>query len=110
MSSVEPRGPAPADSDAISEDARHRAEAYIEEEEGAANRLSGTAGSIVTAIAVAMTAFHLYAVYDIVPTQQLRYIHVAFVMVLAFLLFPMAARFRNSISPAAIAAKKIHSV
>ncbi len=44
-----------------------------------------------------MTLFHLYAAYDIVPTQPLRYIHVAFVMVLAFLLFPIAARFRNRI-------------
>ena len=99
MSGVEPREPgsAPADSDEISEDARHRAEAYIEEEEGVANRLAGWSGRIVTAIAVGMTTFHLYAVYDIVPTQQLRYIHVAFVMMLAFLLFPMATRFRNSI-------------
>ena len=29
-----------------------------------------------------MTLFHLYAAYDIVPTQPLRYTHVAFVMVL----------------------------
>ena len=42
-----------------------------------------------------MTLFHLYAAYDIVPTQPLRYTHVAFVMVLCFLLFPLAARFRN---------------
>jgi len=97
LANVEPRSPAQADSDEISAEARHRAEAYIEEEEGAANRLSGTAGYIVTAIAVAMTSFHLYAVYDIVPTQQLRYIHVAFVMMLAFLLFPLAARYRNRI-------------
>ena len=39
----------------------------------------------MTAIAVAMSAFHLYAVYDIVPTQELRYTHVAFVLLLAFL-------------------------
>ena len=97
LANVEPRGPAPADSDEISAEALHKAEAYIEEEEGATNRLSGTAGAIVTAIAVAMTTFHLYAVYDIVPTQQLRYIHVGFVMMLAFLLFPMSARFRNRI-------------
>lgn len=97
MANVEPRSPAQADPDEISAEARHRAEAYIEEEEGAANRLSGTAGYIVTAIAVAMTTFHLYAVYDIVPTQQLRYIHVAFVMMLAFLLFPLSARYRNRI-------------
>ena len=31
------------------------------------------------------------------PTQPLRYAHVAFVLVLCFLLFPMAARFRNRI-------------
>ncbi len=31
------------------------------------------------------------------PTQPLRYIHVAFVMVLCFLLFPFTARFRNRI-------------
>jgi len=82
---------------AISDEALRKAEAYVEAEEGAANRLSGLAGLIVTGIAVAMTLFHLYAAYDIVPTQPLRYIHVAFVMVLAFLLFPVAARFRNRI-------------
>ena len=97
MSKVAPRNPTQADSDEISEEARHKAEAYIEVEEGATVRLSGPGGYVVTAIAVAMTAFHLYAVYDIVPTQQLRYIHVAFVMILAFLLFPMAHRFHDRI-------------
>src|SRR5207248_1181845 len=43
------------------------------------------------------TLFHLYAAYDIVPMQQLRYIHVAFVLLLSFLLFPLAMRFRNRI-------------
>ena len=82
---------------AISDEALRKAEAYVEAEEGATNRLSGIAGYIVSGIAVAMTLFQLYAAYDIVPTQPLRYIHVAFVMVLAFLLFPVAARFRNRI-------------
>ena len=82
---------------AISDEALRKAEAYVEAEEGATNRLSGIAGYIVSGIAVAMTLFQLYAAYDIVPTQPLRYIHVAFVMVLAFLLFPIAARFRNRI-------------
>jgi TRAP transporter 4TM/12TM fusion protein len=82
---------------AISDEALRKAEAFVEAEEGAANRLSGIAGLIVTGIAVSMTLFQLYAAYDIVPTQPLRYIHVAFVMVLAFLLFPVAARFRNRI-------------
>ena len=81
----------------ITEEQLRKAEAYVEEEEGAANRLFGWAGTIVTTIAVASSLFHLYAAYEIVPTQPLRYIHVAFVMTLAFLLFPMAARFRNHI-------------
>ena len=51
----------------------------------------------MTAIAVAMSAFHLYAVYDIVPTQELRYTHVAFVLLLAFLVYPAAQRFRDRI-------------
>lgn len=82
---------------AISDEALRKAEAFVEAEEGAANRLVGTAGYIVTGIAVAMTLFHLYAAYEIVPTQPLRYTHVAFVLVLCFLLFPVAARFRNRI-------------
>src|SRR4029077_15771841 len=62
-----------------------------------ANRLAGWVGVAVTGIAVVMTLFHLYAAYDIVPTQELRYIHVAFVLLLSFLLFPLAARFRNHV-------------
>jgi TRAP transporter 4TM/12TM fusion protein len=75
----------------------HKAEALVEQEEGVTNRLSGWAGTVVTTIAVAMSLFHLYAAYRIVPTQELRYTHVAFVLVLCFLLFPMAQRFRNRI-------------
>jgi TRAP transporter 4TM/12TM fusion protein len=82
---------------AISDEALRKAEKFVEAEEGAANRLVGWAGIGVTVIAVAMTLFHLYAAYDIVPTQPLRYAHVAFVLTLSFLLFPLAARFRNRI-------------
>src|ERR1700694_5806928 len=81
----------------ISEEGLRKAEEFVQQEEGAANRLAGWVGMIVTAIAVIMTLFHLYAAYDIVPTQQLRYIHVAFVLLLSFLLFPLASRFRNKI-------------
>src|SRR5499433_1222586 len=99
--------PAPADAPipdprltsqgAVSDEALRKAEAYVEAEEGVVNRLAGWAGLSVTAIAVAMTLFHLYAAYDIVPTQPLRYTHVAFVMVLCFLMMPLAVRFRDRI-------------
>lgn len=91
-------------SGAISDEQLRKAEELVEAEEGAANRLVGFAGLAVTVVAVASTAFHLYAavagawpftVFPIVATQPLRYTHVAFVLVLAFLLFPMAKRFRN---------------
>src|SRR6187401_2252791 len=90
----------------ISEAALKKAEEFIEADEGAINRLSGTAGNVVTTIAVVMSVFHLYAAiagawpfhdFPIIATQPLRYAHVAFVLVLSFLLFPMATRYRNRI-------------
>jgi TRAP transporter 4TM/12TM fusion protein len=42
-----------------------------------------------------MSVFHLYTAYAIVPTQTLRYIHVAFVLFLCFMVFPVAARWRH---------------
>ena len=86
-----------AEAQVISEEQLRKAEEFVQQEEGAANRLSGWIGIAVTGIAIAMTLFHLYAAYDIVPTQELRYIHVAFVLLLSFLLFPLAARFRNRV-------------
>jgi TRAP transporter 4TM/12TM fusion protein len=97
LGKVDGDSPTASESDAIAQDALSRAEAYVEAEEGVANRLSGWVGSCVTAIAVVMSAFHLYAVYEIVPTQQLRYAHVAFVLLLTFLVHPAAERFRDRI-------------
>src|SRR3954471_13822699 len=82
---------------AVSAEALRRAEEFVQQEEGAGNRLTGWTGLVVTGLAVVMTLFHLYAAYDIVPTQELRYIHVAFVLLLSFLLFPVALRYRNRI-------------
>jgi TRAP transporter 4TM/12TM fusion protein len=82
---------------AISAEGLRKAEEYVQQEEGAGNRLTGWTGTAVMAIAILMTLFHLFAAYDIVPTQELRYIHVAFVLVLSFTLFPLASRFRNRI-------------
>lgn len=74
-----------------------RVEELIEQEEGAANRLSGWIGAAITGLAVVMTLFHLYAAYDIVPTQVLRPVHVGFVLLLTFLMFPVLSRFRDRI-------------
>ena len=79
----------------ISDEQLKKAAEFIEEEEGASNRLSGKMGLFVTVVAVIMSLFHLYAAYDIVPTQTLRPVHVGFMLFLSFLLFPVAARFRD---------------
>src|SRR4051812_6957590 len=44
-----------------------------------------------------MSLFHLYTAYAIVPTQTLRPVHVAFVLFLTFLLFPVTQRFRHRV-------------
>src|SRR5436309_5357434 len=90
----------------ISEAALKKAEEFIEADEGVQNRLSGTAGNVAITVAVVMSLFHLYAAiagawpftdFPIIATQPLRYAHVAFVLMLSFLLFPLSARFRNRI-------------
>ena len=86
-----------ADAVVVSDEALHRAEEFIEAEEGAANKLRGWLGGFVVAVAFAMSAFHLYTAYAIVPTQTLRPIHVGWVLFLCFLVFPVSARFRHRV-------------
>ncbi|MBX6744129.1 MAG: TRAP transporter fused permease subunit [Acetobacteraceae bacterium] len=84
---------------ALDEATAARVEQLIEEEEGAQNRFTGLLHWVATAVALAMALFHLYAAYSIVPTTTLRFVHVGFAMVLGFLLFPMARRFRHRLMP-----------
>jgi len=80
---------------AVDDERLRRAERFIEEEEGAASRYKGWLGYLTTVLLVAMSVFHLYAAVDIVSAYVLRPVHVGFVLLLVFLLFPVAARFRN---------------
>jgi TRAP transporter 4TM/12TM fusion protein len=81
----------------VSADALHRAEEMIEREEGVHNKLVGWLGALVVAVAVVMSLFHLYTAYAIVRPEHLRSIHVAFVLFLTFLIFPVAKRFRHRV-------------
>jgi TRAP transporter 4TM/12TM fusion protein len=81
----------------LSEDAREQIEKLVEEEEGAFNRLGGSIGLAITAFAIFVSLFHLYAAYEIVPAHILRPTHVGMVLVLCFLMFPVAMRFRDRI-------------
>jgi len=79
----------------IDEEARRKAEEFVEEEEGATSHHQGRLATFLTLVAVAMTFFHLYAAYAIVPTQILRAIHLGFVLFLTYLLFPALRRLRH---------------
>src|SRR5713226_9889076 len=81
----------------ISEEALKRAEEMIEREEGVQNKFSGAMAHFITAVAVVMSLFHLYASYEIVRTEVMRATHVAFVLFLSFLIFPVARRFRHRV-------------
>jgi len=88
----------PRDADvAVSDEALKKAEALVEQEEGVARRFTGRAAALVTCAAVAMSLFHLYAAYEIVPSYVLRPIHVGFALALSFVVFPMATRFRQQV-------------
>ncbi|MGE5616706.1 MAG: TRAP transporter permease [Bacillota bacterium] len=79
----------------LSEEQKKRLEEFIEEEEGALNRYKGPLAVVMTALAVAMSLFHLYGAASIVPAYILRPVHVAFALALVFLLFPATKRFRH---------------
>jgi TRAP transporter 4TM/12TM fusion protein len=53
--------------------------------------------AFVAVVAVVMSVFHLYTAYAIVRPEHLRAIHVAFVLLLCFLVFPIARRFRHRV-------------
>jgi TRAP transporter 4TM/12TM fusion protein len=81
----------------LSKDAQAQIERYVEEEEGAFNRLSGAIGTAITGFAILVSLFHFYAAYEIVPAHVLRPAHVGMVLALCFLLFPITSRFRDRI-------------
>jgi len=102
----------PPEAAALDDATAGRVERLIEAEEGAQNRFSGPLALAVTLIALAMSAFHLYAALAIVPTATMRHVHVGFVLVLTFLLFPAARRFRHRLMPwdAALAALSLYVI
>ena len=88
---------APAETIVVDEAALRKAEEFIEAEEGASNKLRGALRVFVSAVAVVMSLFHLYTAYGIVPTQTLRPVHVAFVLFLTYLVFPVTKHFRHRV-------------
>ncbi len=76
-------------------DLQKKLDELIEEEEGAQSQHKGLLGIFVTLALVVMSVVHLYAAYGIVPAFTLRPLHVAIVLALVFVIFPVAKGFRN---------------
>src|SRR5260221_13172092 len=70
----------------LSQEQQKKVEEFIEEEEGRFNRYRGWLATFLTAVAVASSAFHLYAAKEIVRTDWLREIHVGIVLFLSYML------------------------
>ena len=80
---------------AIDTATQEKLDAFIKQEEGDSNNYKGLLAKFIVLVAVGMSLFHLYAAYYIVPTHQLRVVHVALVLFLVFLSFPISNRFKN---------------
>ncbi len=74
------------------------AQRLVEEEEGSAASLTGWSRWAVAGLAIGTSLFHLYAAYEVVSAPVLRTAHVALILSLCFLTFPVAARFHGRIA------------
>ncbi len=82
----------------LSEEQKKKIEQLIEEEEGVTRKVTGFWSSVITILAVAMSLFAIYSSIFPVTTQILRGVHVAFLLTLSFLYYPMAKRFKGKIN------------
>src|ERR1035437_4496512 len=79
----------------LTEEQKKKIEQLIEDEEGTTRKVTGFWGTAITTLAVGMSLFAIYSSIFPVTTQILRGIHVAFLLVLSFLYYPMAKRFKG---------------
>ena len=84
--------------ESLTEEQKKKIEELIEEEEGVTRKVTGFWNITITVLAVAMSAFALYSTIVPVTTQILRGVHVAFLLTLSFLFYPMAKRFKGKIN------------
>ena len=81
----------------VTEEQKKKLEEVMEEEEGVTRKLKGFWGYLITALAVAMSAFAVYATVATITPQILRGVYVALFLVLVFLYYPAAKRFRKKV-------------
>ncbi len=83
---------------ALTEEQKRKIEAIIEEEEGVTRKVTGFWAHVITILAVAMSSFAIYSTIFPVTTQILRGTHVAFLLTLSFLYYPLAKKYKGNIT------------
>lgn len=78
---------------------KEEVEELVEEFAGKTRHLAGTAGRFITAVLVFMSLYHLWQTTGVVVAQIHRTIHLLFVLVLVFLLYPGWKNGQKRISP-----------
>lgn len=91
-------GTANSSTEELTEEQKKRLEELIEEEEGVTRKVTGFWHILITVLAVAMSLFAIYTTIRPVTTQIVRGIHVAFLLALSFLYYPMAKKYKGKVN------------
>ena len=82
----------------LTEEQKKRLEELIEEEEGVTRKVKGFWNIVITVLAVGMSAFAIYSTVRPVTTQIVRGLHVAFLLALSFLYYPITKKYKGKIN------------
>ncbi len=82
----------------LTEEQKEKLEKIIEEEEGVARKVTGFWNIVITTLAVAMSLFAIYTAVFSVTTQIVRGVHVAFLLALSFLFYPIAKKYKGKVN------------
>jgi TRAP-type uncharacterized transport system fused permease subunit len=72
-----------------------RAEEILEEFEAPTRKFKGVMGPVVTALAVITSLFAMYGAFGTVMTLVTRLVHVMLILMLTFLVYPAARKWKN---------------
>ncbi len=81
----------------VAEEQLKKVEQVIEKEEGITRKPIPFWRGVITVLAVCCSSFAIYCALGTITTQILRGVHVAFVLTLIFLYYPVAKKYRNKI-------------
>jgi TRAP transporter 4TM/12TM fusion protein len=82
----------------LTEEQKKKIEEIIEQEEGITRKVTGFWDILITSLAIIMSLFAIYSTIVPVTTQILRGVHVALLLALSFLYYPLSKKFRGKIT------------